>query len=522
MFKSAALNTANTFTANGAISNKNIDDARVDLFYKTCRGLSEEDLHELMDNSWKKDPLDTLKLMAYTRDIRGGKGERDIFKMMLVWLAKQDQGNLLLNLEQFIDYGRYDDVVVLVETKLSDEIIELFRNVLVSDLDKMERGESVSLLAKWFPSENKKLDKRYKIYNKLAKKMKKTNRELRKQYITPLREYICIVETLLCNKDYEKIDFSKLPSYAMKKYNKLFTNNDKIKDLFSKYKESLQRGETKINAGILFPHEIVGKYLGGSEYDVILEKQWEEVTKNIKLDNCLVLSDVSGSMSGIPMQVSIALGILVSSNIKNEAFKNLVLTFETQSKFHHITGQTLHDKVKSLENASWGGSTDLVNAMKQIIQVAVNNNIKSEDMPKNLLIISDMQFNQADSNYYTNHVSIKKMFSDLGYQTPNLIYWNVNGSFSDVPSSSASEKGVSLVSGFSKSVLSCIMQGDIPTPYTTMRFAIDNERYSKLKYDSFCKSDTSGVSNNWNSGVETDNWNSGVKRIIGIAASGYF
>lgn len=489
MFKAAALNTAKT--QNGAISNKNITEPRVNLFYKTVRGVSNETLYELLEDSWDVDPLDTIKLIAYTRDIRGGKGERELFREMLKWLSTKSKENVLGNLDNFVEYSRYDDFCVLMETPLESEIIKFFSERLSKDLNNLKRGElkEVSLLAKWFPSENKKLDKKYKVFSKVAKNMNPSAnlqtacKQLRKN-LTSLRNHLNIVETLLCKRRYSEIDFNKLPSYAMKKYKKLFEKNENIKEYFEEYKKELVTGESKINASILFPHEIVRGYLDNyKEKDIILEKQWESILLSTNnLDDCIVLSDVSGSMEGTPMEISIAMGILVSSKTTLPDFKDIVLTFETDPSFHSIVGESLHEKVRCLKRAPWGGSTDFLKAMKMILSVAINNNISQSDMPKKLIVVSDMQFNSADSNYYSNHNTVKMLYSNSGYDMPTIVYWNVNGSFNDVPASDSNEKGVALVSGYSKDILKCIMNGEIPTPYTTMRAAIDDTRYSKLTY----------------------------------------
>lgn len=473
MFKKAVSYI--TTTRNGAFSYKKTTSNRVNLFYKTCRGIDNKELYELLDESWSEDKLDTLKLIAYTRDIRGGKGEREIFRKMLEWLSKKDPEVLKNNLKQLLEFCRYDDIFVLFNTQLEEFCVDLLVDTIKKD---NVSKDSVTLLAKWLPSENNSTDKKYKITKKICEKMKITPRIFRKKYLTPLRKKIDIIETKLCQKLYSDIDFSKIPSYAMKKYKKLFEKS--IQEEFTLYKSKLSKGETKINSDILFPHEIVKQYMDNKEVDIIFEEQWKNISqKTNKLKDCLVLSDVSGSMEGTPMYVSIALGILISSNT-SENFRDLVLTFETNPRFHNIKADTLLKKIQILSKAPWGGSTNFYRAMLKILEVSVQNNIKQEDMPKKLIVISDMQFDMADRSYYSNYQSLVNLYKTKGYDVPGVVFWNVNGCSKDSPVNDQNEQNVSLVSGFSKDILNCILEGNDFSPYSTMRTAIDNPRYSCL------------------------------------------
>ncbi len=483
MFKSLALNL--TETENGGLSYKNTSSERVNLFYKACRGISEKDLIDVLEKSWKENSLDTLKIMAYTRDIRGGKGERNIFRTMLKWLALNYPDVLKLNIDYLIGtYGRYDDIFIICETPLQEFCIDFIIHQLKKDLENLKLQKSISLLAKWFPSENKKLDKKYKIYKKVCKKLKVSPKELRIQFLVPLREHLDILENYMCKRRWDNINFNKVPSCAMHIHGRpemAFPRNAPEK--FNEYKKGLLSGTSKINAKILFPHDIVRRYLYSSniEEDVILEAQWNEIVKNCaKLNDCLVLSDVSSSMNGRPMEVSIALGILISS-VCSEKWKNLVLTFESKPRFHHVKGKSLFEKVACLHKAPWGSSTDLCKALMLILSVGINSKLSETDMPKKLIVISDMQFDRADNSYKTNYQNIVELYSKSGYSLPTIVFWNVNGSFSDVPVDSCDLPGVSLISGYSSSLLNCIIDGSIPTLFLTMKQAIDCERYNVLK-----------------------------------------
>jgi len=199
-----------------------------------------------------------------------------------------------------------------------------------------------------------------------------------------------------------------------------------------------------------------------------------------KLSDSLVLSDVSGSMQGTPMMVSIALGILISGATEG-VFKNLVLTFSTHPTFFELKSDTLQGKVNEMQGMHWGGSTDLSKAFKLILNRAVTFKLPNEDMPKRLFIISDMQFDQADYNFMTNFENIKLMYQKAGYTMPQIVFWNVNGTYKDCPVDK-DEKNTVLISGFSPSILKYLLQhGDIPTPYYLMKLILDDERYDRIR-----------------------------------------
>ncbi len=488
MFKQSVLNTTKTW--NGATSYSTTNSALVDFFFAAARGLDENKLQLLIGNAWKEDPLLTLKIIAYIRDIRGGKGERELGRQCLNWLADYHPESLRKNLDLFIkEYGRYDDIVALLLTPCEEDGIRLLTDQLTKDRWSLINCVGpISLAAKWVPSENKKIDKEHNFIDSLCHEMGISRKVLRKEYLSPLRKHLNILETKMCKGEWSDIEFSKVPSCAMNihgKPKKAFERHQQ--ERFNEYKESLKKGETKINASVLYPHEIVKTYYndpGYSKEDSIVEAQWNEMIKKGDLigdlSNVLVMSDVSSSMTcnnNVPMLVSISLGILISS-LANEAWRNLVLTFSHNPQFVHLKGNSLYDKVKQLRRAPWGGNTDFQRALELVLQTGINGNLKNEDMPKKLIIISDMQFDQADHRFSSNYTALKQKYQSAGYQVPHLVFWNVNGSITDFPSTNV--PGVSLISGFSIECLKCVLQDKEITPYSTMLSAIEVERYSKI------------------------------------------
>ncbi|KAI9350103.1 hypothetical protein BDR26DRAFT_851864 [Obelidium mucronatum] len=493
-FREAAMD-ATTTTWNGAASHASTGSARVDLFYAASRGLDETRLAGLLAAAFAEAPLDTLRICAHCRDVRGGKGERRLARQMLAWLGAHPAAAPALrhNLRHFVaDFGRFDDVLALLGSPLEDAALDLWaaqlradRAVLDSDSDS---PDSISLVAKWIPSENKAADKASKVTRKLCKKLGLRNPgELRKLYLAPLRKRLDILERRMCAKDWDAIQFSHVPSVAMKihgRKDKAFERN--LGEKFAAYKESLAKGEAKVNAKVLFPHQIAEQYINtnGSEVDELVEAQWrvmlEKGSQLGDLSNVLVMSDVSGSMSGLPMCISIALGILVSQ-LTSDAWKGLVMTFESNPRFHMVKGKTLREQVTCLAGAPWGGSTNFIGALDLILATAVKGRLSKDAMPKRLIVVSDMQFNIASSGARTtNYQALVERYTRAGFSVPHVVFWNVNGSTSDFPTTSLMPN-VSLISGYSVDVLKAVLKGTEISPFTTMMNAISDERYACIQ-----------------------------------------
>ncbi|KAG9404127.1 hypothetical protein AC1031_005666 [Aphanomyces cochlioides] len=475
-----------TTTWNGALSHATTTSGRVDLFYHVLRSTSEERVAQLMNASFNEDPLHTLKIVAYIRDIRGGKGERTVARYALKWLAVHHPDELKHNLKHYVaEYGRFDDLLALVDTPVEAFALTVYADQLIQDLAALQEQKPISLCAKWVPSEKRAADKKSRVNAKLAKAMGMTPADLRKTYLSPLRANMKLLEQFMCANDWESIDLNRVPSVAMHIHGQpkhAFERH--IADKFAEWKESLKTGKTKVNAAVLFPHQVVEQYyMKMREVDELLEAQWkvmvEEARKIGNLTKALVLSDVSGSMSGFRMHVSIALGILISEVVEGE-FNGLVLTFETNPRFHNVVGANLREKVQCLARAPWGGSTDFLAALRLVLKTALDKNVPQDKMPEELIVLSDMQFNEADSNYETNFEVLKREYTEAGYEVPHLIFWNLNGSITDAPTM-AKETNVSLLSGFSPAVLKAALTGESVTPFQTMMNAILDARYDLIK-----------------------------------------
>jgi hypothetical protein len=498
-----------TKTLNGAFSLATSGSARLDLFFKTVRGIDNTKLEELLEKSWQEDPLDTLRLIFYNRDCRGGKGERAIFRSSIRWLINtKGASHAVTNIELISEYGRWedllwfitkpqkkDDIVEPLDT-MTEAVVKLFAKQLKEDKEAMEAGKPVTLAAKWAPSENCKHDKLSSATKLICNALDVNYAVYRKQYIAPLRGYIKVLERFMCSGDWSSIDYSKVPGCAMNKLKKAFAKRDP--ERFQEYKDKLQKKDpedtkTKVNAATVEPHELVMQYMRSSAEDVIIEEQWKVILQRVAelgtLKDCLAICDVSGSMSGTYMSVSIALGLLIAT-LTREPFKNQIITFSSDPFFHEVKGDTLYEQVRNVSKMHWAMTTNFEKVFNMILEKAVQNKLPDDEMPKTLFVISDMQFDEANDksgSYKTHYELLQQKYAQNGYSMPNIVFWNVSSSGSDV-TNKASDPGVALLSGWSPSTLKSILNGKDFTPYGVLRTAIDDERYAKIKL-----SDTSSV-----------------------------
>ncbi len=511
----------NITTVNGAVSLPSPDlsgvsDGRLSLFFKSVRGLNENKMIEYIEKASKENIVDTFLLAFNIRDCRGGKGEREIGRMCLKWLFLNYPEEFMDIINLIPEYGRWDDlleffpkVLYITPYNITDNItdnfennvndtvkytlciynqnriVKLFGETLKKDKELMMEGKPCSIACKWAPTENDSMDKIYKVYKTLADSMGITCKELRKIYLTPLRTYINVVEHYMCAKEWNKIDYSKVPSCAMLKLKKAFEKNDEIR--FKEWSEKLHSGETKVCGKQLFPYELVKEMRTKNESDEVCEAQWKTIKeltlKNGTLSKSIVICDTSGSMESpnyVPIDVSISMGLIISECTIGD-FHNNVITFNNIPQFVNIKDGTLYERYRQLKSIPWGGSTDLQKTFEMILEKGKEAKISQEDMPETMWIISDMQFNIIDQKI-TNFQYIDELYKNSGYTRPNIIFWNVNGSFEDFPVS-VDDNGTCLISGFSTAIMKSIIEigKEDLNSYTILRKTLDSERLQKVK-----------------------------------------
>ena len=474
-------------TANGALSysspNSNIYDGRISLFFKCVRGIQTNDLINYLYRSSNENIIDTFILSFYTRNCRGGKGERKIGRQMFTWLF-QNFPNEFEKIYHLIPYyGRWDDmfcffpnVLTTNHIVLQNKIVQFVCNQLKKDYRDMLNGNPISLCGKWCVSEKSSKDKLYNIFKLLCTTMNMSQKQLR-QTISQLRNYLKIVETYMCKKQWNSIDFNEVPSCAMNKLKKAFEKHTPIE--FKNWKDHLYSGKTKINACQLFPHEIIRSIRRNSYADEVSIAQWKcmesLIAQNKKLKKTLTIVDTSTSMmkpNFLPLDMACSLGILISNNVEG-VFHNNVITFNENPEFIILHNDTIQNRYNQIKNIPWGQSTNLEKTFELILTKATNANVKQEDMPEQLLIISDMQFNKCSKNE-TNFEMIEQKYQDRGYKRPNLIFWNVNGNSTDFPVS-VSDKNTCILSGSTPSVINLLINAEtIETVYLLNEVLKDN------------------------------------------------
>jgi len=391
-----------TRTENGALSYATTSNGRVDLFFKLVRGITSTNMDSLLAASWAESPVDTCKIIFHCRDCRGGKGERKILEQFFDWLVRTGKSVTATELCPHIaEYGRWDDLVKLCRYQaLRPTCFAIIAAQLQADL-AAGADTGVSLLAKWLPTEGKKLDKELGFVTKFCKHLGINKAEYRKRYLRPLRQRLDLVETALANGDIGAIDYAAVPSCAMMKYRKTFAKKDATR--FTNWLALVKRGESKVNAGQLYPHEIVEKYMGQlryphSEPNPLFEEQWKvlkaEIAEQRVLADCIWLADMSGSMSGTPMNVAMALSLLCSDTTEGP-FQGCVMSFSDHPVFHKIEGDTLLSQMQCMSkkmspSGAWGMSTNLQAVFDLILHKAREHQLKPEGLPKTVYILSDM------------------------------------------------------------------------------------------------------------------------------------
>jgi hypothetical protein len=498
-----AMNTSFKNTWNGALSlstpdKSNIYDGRLFLFFKTIRGIDDKLLYEKLEKSSNEDLFDTFLLAFNTRDSRGGKGERDIGRKMLVWLFINFPEEFKKIYRLIPEYGRWDDLLCFFpgyineftkiflsekHLKIQNSIINFFGKQLNIDRESMLDGKIITLCAKWAPTEKDSDDKKYLLVEQLCKVMKITKTVYRKKYISPLRYYLDIVERYMCLNLWYSIDYSRVPSCAMKKLKKAFEKHEP--ENFNNWKNNLESGKTKVNAKALYPHELVKEIRQNGYADEVCLAQWkvlEDQVKSLgKLTKTLVVVDTSGSMESLnylPLDIATAMGLLVSNIVEGE-FHNHVITFHDVPTFQVLNDGNLSSRYQQLRNIPWGGSTNLQKTFDLILNKATNAGLTNEQMPDKLFIISDMQFNQIEGGIYnssTNFEYIDKEYKKFGYTRPQIVFWNVNGISTDFPVD-VGDNGTCLVSGASPSIIKSIIESPNFDSISIMRTELDKSRY---------------------------------------------
>lgn len=473
-----------TYTTNGSLAYKTTGNDLVDLFATigAMRNRPEEDVIKKFDNAFKSDKLLATKCLFYARDITGGLGERKVFRLILNHLAKIAPDVVRKNMDNIPYYGRYDDLYSLIKTPVENDMWRYINRTLYSDLNNMKRNKSVTLLAKWLKSTNASSNATRVLGRYTAGKLGMSEKNYRKM-LSQLRAYIDVVERKMSSNNWDKINYSAVPSNAMNIYRNAFISHDKKG--FTKYLDLVSCGEAKINAGTLYPYNIVEKYMDMGmgkvlKKDDVLEAQWNNLPNYVDSDsNVLVVVDISGSMWGRPLATSVGLGIYFAQRNHGD-FKNTMITFSEVPEVIDISGDnTLAEAVTNTMKSRWGFTTDLEATFRLILKMAIKNNVPLEDMPKSIVVVTDMQFNGAVRNNSSIYESVREEFANNGYELPNVVFWNVN-SPKDTFQINEDNNGIQMVSGQSVAVFKTVMNCIGKTPLEAVMYTLNNERYERV------------------------------------------
>lgn len=482
-------------TENGAIGYKTTGSSLLDLHYNlaSLRNYTEDQITFLFRKAYNEDPVIAMRWLFYIRDIRGGLGERRTFKVIFKDFSNNYPEIASKMIPIISEYGRYDDILYSYNTKIHQEIVLFIQEQLLKDLNNAKANKPISLLAKWLPSANAGKESRTKaiqIINDCG-----LDEKGYRKILSYLRKRINLVESKMCKNEWWDIDYSKVPSKASLIYKEAFNNHDNYR--YSQYLEDVSSGKTKINAGTLYPHEIVNKYSTEimlcrwcsrvKNLDPTLEELWKALPRDFEsAGDILVVRDGSGSMTGgglnqiSPLSIATALAIYFSETLKGD-FKDKYLTFSRTAEVIDLSHcKTLKDKLEVSYNECDCSNTNIENVFNTVLKVAIEGNIPQEEMPSSILILSDMEFDGCCFNW--NEFLFKEIsekYKRNGYKIPRLVFWNLFSRSKTIPMID-NEQGLVLTSGFSPNSLKMLLSNKLD-PYEVLKDALNDKRYDLVE-----------------------------------------
>lgn len=445
-----------TVTTNGMPAYKSSLSKVLDLFFKigTSRGA---DISAVFKDALNEDAELACKVLLYGRDIRGGNGERQRFRDLLLALVNDfsiPHDLKIKVLDKVPEVGRYDDLHCLTGTAYEHPALTVHLNAI---------KEGHGLACKWAPRKGP-------ISVKLREMWDVTPKFYRKHIVSHTQ----VVETQMCKGQWGEISYKGVPSVASKVYAKAFKRQDG--ERYGAYLESVMNGETTMNAGAIFPHDIYNSSNQGSPQ---ADAQWKSLPNYLEGvdERIMVVSDVSRSMEGMPMAVSVSLGMYFAERLEG-VFKDCLITFSEKPSIFKMKSLTLHQRILEVSSMNWGMSTNLESVFDLVLDKAVEYGLPAEQLPTKVLIISDMQFNSAISDSPDRALNmIRKKYEKAGYEMPQLVFWNVNSSDSGNIPVKFNDSGVALLSGSSPAVIKACLGADLD-PVKVMMKALSDPRYS--------------------------------------------
>lgn len=490
-------------TENGALAYKKLNSDVYTLFAMGAayRSRSDADCILLFKNAFEEDSVLALKCLFYIRDCRGGQGERRFFRTCFRWLAENKPMRARNLIEYLPEYGRYDDLFELFGTPVEKNVMALIEKQLREDMACEKNG--ISLIAKWLPSENASSEETIARARKIRRSLGITSKQYR-QMLSKLRAKINVLERLMSANEWDKIEFDKIPSRAGIIYRNAFARRDIIA---KKYESFAKDKNTKVNASVLYPYEVVAKAVKTSRWSycfdaldeterAMINKYWENLEEYIdpnKKDKILCMVDTSGSMTGstaaAPINVAISLGLYCAERA-NGPFKNHYISFSSRPQLIKIEGVDFVDKVRRIYKTNLCENTNLIAAFDLLLEIAKRPGVRKEDIPETIIVLSDMEIDQgtrsgywgsSDNNRWTKKTASTEMekmrqkWASFGFKLPRLIYWNL-----DARSNTILDAGpnISFVSGMSPVLFKRVLSGK--NGYELMLETICSDRYKNI------------------------------------------
>lgn len=494
-----------TLTENGGITHVTTKSDLLDMFAMgaAMRSRSDADVILMFMKAFQENPSYALKCLFYIRDVRGGQGERRFFRVIMKWLAENHTDAARRNLKYVPEFGRWDDLYVFVGTPLQNDALQIMKDQLELDV----QCKTPSLLAKWLKSENTSSAESRRLGG-ITRKFIGLNHKQYRKTLSILRERINVLERLMSENRWDEIEFDKIPSKAGLKYKNAFARRDIIK---AKYEAFAKNTETKVNAKALYPYEVVdqaikcGRISNGwsvryRDYDpedvdrLMINKYWDNLADyfNGATFNGIAVVDTSGSMTrgdaAAPINVAISLGLYCAEKA-NGPFANHYISFASRPQLIETKGVDFVDKVQRIYRTNLVDDTNIEAVFDLLLNTAIKNHCTQDDLPQNVIIISDMEFNMAVNDRWYNPSSITtnnvetvlerkaREWARHGYQMPHLIFWNVDARQNNIPM--LGNGPISFVSGMSPTIFETIMSGK--TGYDLMMEKLNSERYSVIE-----------------------------------------
>lgn len=482
-----------TRTENGALTYTSTGSQCLDLFASigALRHNPKREILRRFQAAYGENRDLALKILFFARDIRGGLGERRVFRIIFHWLALFTPGTVEKNLSLVPDYGRYDDLLELLGTPCEKQAVAFFQQLLEADERATKEGRPVSLLAKWLPSVNASCPRTVNQARHLARQFHLTEREYR-QLLTRLRREIHLLENHLRNRDYT-FAYDRQPSRALFKYRQAFWRNDG--ERYQAFLDQVEKSEKKLHTGTLAPYDIVASLMETNGYwgrpvQSLTEEQrrsldvtWKAQEDFTRGEDALVVADGSGSMySGShPMPAAVAQSLAVYFAERNRGpFRNRFITFSEHPRLVEIKGRDIAEKIRYTMSFNEVANTDLQAVFDLILREAVRKRTPQEELPRRLYVISDMEFDAACSRGgLTNFQRAREKFRAQGYELPQVVFWNVDSRTRQQPVTQ-NQQGAVLVSGCSPQIFRMLREGNLD-PMAFMLEVLGQERYRSVR-----------------------------------------